>query len=606
VFKKILSVTTIVSFLFTSIGPITPAHADFILNLPAPGTMVSVSSNFEPALIRGLTVHRDNPFLFDFIVDPGQSKLSGQTLKDESDRMIKYFFASLTIPDKDIWVNLSPYEKDRMVPQALGETAMGRDLLAQDYMLKQLTASLIYPQKNLGKIFWDRVYAKAKEMYGTTEIPVNTFNKIWIVPQKVGIYEHGQTAFIVEGHLKVMLEEDYLSLTKHNAITNLQTENDTHKISSQIIRQIILPEIEKEVNTGNNFATLRQIFYASALAVWFKNNLKQALLNRAYANKNTVKGIDQNDSAVNEAIYQQYLKAYKKGVFNFIQEDRDLVTKESLPHKYFSGGMAWGTLLPSERIVAQLPRWAVASIPRDFIVTAFTATNAKLAEAANAVSKQGSALMVPAVNIQKIITALRGNIHRVPLSNGRTKVTIDVYSMLRSILQGRVNSNLLSVSFSPSQREEEEAFISKRVGEPVSVSEQGAISCAMNVSPGQFDQAMKVNLYLLGSAVSGYVSFLLARLTYHNWGHVDAGTFTYLNFFPTVWAIGITIFLLGEGAQSSESIQLIREIISSRLKRKTIPSISVRAITEEDNHEWENEIVDSKESPIEWFDREKG
>ena len=29
--------------------------------------------------------------------------------------MIKYFFAALTIPDKDIWVNLSPYEKDRMI-----------------------------------------------------------------------------------------------------------------------------------------------------------------------------------------------------------------------------------------------------------------------------------------------------------------------------------------------------------------------------------------------------------------------------------------------------------------------------------------------------------
>src|SRR5271169_6342662 len=74
---------------------------DFSINqLPVPGTMVSISPNFEPALIRGLTVHKDNPFLFDFIVDPGQSKLSQQTLKDESERMIKYFFASLTIPDK--------------------------------------------------------------------------------------------------------------------------------------------------------------------------------------------------------------------------------------------------------------------------------------------------------------------------------------------------------------------------------------------------------------------------------------------------------------------------------------------------------------------------
>jgi len=335
--RKVIAIFLLFAFISTSVQ--WPSYASQVMPwMPAPGSMVNISSNFEPALIRGLTVHRDNPFLFDFIIDPGQSKLSGQALKDESDRMIKYFFASLTIPDKDIWVNLSPYEKDRMIPQTLGETAMGRDLLAQDYMLKQLTASLIYPQKSLGKEFWAKVYAKAKEMYGTTQIPVNTFNKVWIVPQKVGIYEHGQTAFIVDGHLKVMLEEDYLSLTKHNATTSLQNKNDTHEISSQIIRQIILPEIEKEVNNGKNFATLRQIFYAQALAVWFKRNLKQALLNRVYANKGTVKGIDQNDVATNEAIYQQYLKAYKKGVFNFIKEDINPITQENMPRKYFSGG----------------------------------------------------------------------------------------------------------------------------------------------------------------------------------------------------------------------------------------------------------------------------
>jgi hypothetical protein len=48
---------------------------------------------------------------------------------------------------------------------------MGRDLLAQDYMLKQITASLIYPEDNLGKKFWDRVYSQAQEQYGTIQYP---------------------------------------------------------------------------------------------------------------------------------------------------------------------------------------------------------------------------------------------------------------------------------------------------------------------------------------------------------------------------------------------------------------------------------------------------
>ncbi len=140
-FKRLIASLVCLSFVVSTCTPVF-AQSFSTGDLPVPGALVSVSPSFEPALIKGLTVHKDNPFLFDFIVDPGQSHLSAQALKDESDRMIKYFFASLTIPNQDIWVNLSPYEKDRMIPQTLGQTAMGRDLLAQDYFLKQLTASL--------------------------------------------------------------------------------------------------------------------------------------------------------------------------------------------------------------------------------------------------------------------------------------------------------------------------------------------------------------------------------------------------------------------------------------------------------------------------------
>ena len=361
--KRILSSIIILCFFLNSLGPIPKAQAGE-LTLPVPGTMVNLSPAFEPALIKGLTIHKDNPFLFDFIVDTGNDKLGtgsdsasgpifGQesvpvpNLKTEADRLIKYFFACLTIPEKDLWVNLSPYEKDRMVPDALGKTALGRDLLAQDYILKQLTASLIYPEKDLGKEFWDKVYTKARQMYGqNVEIPVNTFNKVWIMADKASVYEHNQTAFIASGHLKVMLEEDYLALEKNASVKNLSSPNalvgdpntTTHSLSSQIIKEIILPEIEHEINTGKNFAMLRQIFYSQILAVWFKNNLKESLLAQVYGNKSTVKGIDSNDAKTNEEIYQQYLQAYKKGVFNYIKEDQNPITKEILPRKYFSGG----------------------------------------------------------------------------------------------------------------------------------------------------------------------------------------------------------------------------------------------------------------------------
>ena len=311
-FKKIWSLIVIVCFFLTTLCPLPKAHADSILGLPAPGTMVNLSPAYKPVIIKGLTVHKDNPFLFDFIVDVGQDSMSGEPLKKEGEKLIKYFLASLAIPDKDLWVNLSPYEKNRMIPEVLGQTDMGRDLLEQDYILKQITASLIYPEKQLGKTFWDKVYAKAQAMYGTTQIPVNTFNKVWIMADKAEIFEHNQTAFVVNQHLKVMLEEDYLALKKHADIGVVSTKTSVNRIGSQIVRSVILPELEKEVNTGKNFANLSQIFNSIILSSWYKRNLKEALLNQVYANQAKVKGIDLNDPTVKQQIYEQYLKAYKK------------------------------------------------------------------------------------------------------------------------------------------------------------------------------------------------------------------------------------------------------------------------------------------------------
>jgi len=341
--RRFISSIIIITFALTSVVPPKRSYAQSTLNLPAVGTMVSLSPSYVPAMIRGVIVHPENPFQFDFILDSGDSSLEGEDLKEESTKLIRYFLASLTMPEDDLWVNLSPYEKDRIIPDLFGQTEMGRDLLAQDYLLKQLTSSLMYPEDELGEKFWDEVYAKAYKQYGTMDIPINTFNKVWIVPEKALVYENGDRAFVVESHLKVMLEEDYLA-TKENSEQigmNELEEDDIDKVgnlSSEIIKEIILPEIEKEVNQGQNFAQLRQIYSSFILASWYKKNLKNSLLNRKYSNQKKIAGIETEDKDVKTKIYNQYLEAFRKGVYNYIREEYDPNKNDIVPRKYFSGG----------------------------------------------------------------------------------------------------------------------------------------------------------------------------------------------------------------------------------------------------------------------------
>ncbi len=344
------SFVILLAFLVNTFGPIPTAQAqDF--RLPAPGTMVSLSPAFAPPELKGIKVHPNNPFRFDFILDAGDDvSLRGAQatkqsfIKEESTKLIKYFLASITIPEKDLWVNLSPYEKDRIIPNSFGLTEMGRDLLAEDYMLKQITASLIYPEDDIGKKFWKRIYKEAAKRFGTTNVPVNTFNKVWIVPEKAVVYENAKagTAYVVESKLKVMLEQDYLSLQKHEGIQSGQIQiKDTNKLGSQIVREIIIPELTKEVNEDKNFARLRQIYNSLILAIWYKKKIKESILAQVYSDKNKVAGINIDDPKEKERIYQRYLRAFKKGVFNFIKEDVDPATQETIPRKYFSGGLGF-------------------------------------------------------------------------------------------------------------------------------------------------------------------------------------------------------------------------------------------------------------------------
>jgi len=322
-----------------------------VMSLPAPGQMVPLSEPFMPLTLQGITLHPENPLQFDFIVHKGEQEFSSEDdYLEESRRLIKYFLASLTVPDEQMWVNLSPYEQDRVIPETFGQTEMGRDALAQDYMLKQVTASLMYPESPVGEMLWKKIYARLDAQYRQQDVPLDTFNKVWIVPDKAVVFQKDNSAFVVEGRLKVMLDRDYLAMDE-NARKHGLSDHDVSRRGqglsedfADIVREVIIPEIEYEINHGKNFAPVRQIFEAMILADWYKKNLKDSLLGQVYVGRNKIKGVDVTDKQVRDKIYAQYLEAFKTGVFNYIKEDYDPRTGDMVPRQYFSGGWELGNL----------------------------------------------------------------------------------------------------------------------------------------------------------------------------------------------------------------------------------------------------------------------
>lgn len=330
-FKIILSsilMTFLASFLLLDLLKLREVDAT-LKDLPAPTELMKSSRIFEMPLLKGINLDPENPLKIDFILDHGDQDDIDPELNS---KLVNYFLAALTVPQDDFWVNLSPYEKDRVIEQSLGITDLGKDMLAQDYVLKQMMSSLTYPEKGVGKEYWSRLNEELLKDLEAFKTDVDTFNKVWILPGHVEVLEHGTSAIISNAELEVMLEEDYLAKTQAKSLSN-QIDSK----SSELLRDIIIPEIKDEVNYGKHFAPLRQLYHSLILALWFKQKFSQSFY-KNYIDQHKVAGIDIEDKEAKNKIFARYKEAFEKGVYDYIKKEKIAQSKETVSRRYFSGG----------------------------------------------------------------------------------------------------------------------------------------------------------------------------------------------------------------------------------------------------------------------------
>ncbi len=108
ILNRLITLIALIAFIGTSILPVSLTHAQTLANLPAPGTMIMPTPQFIPAVVKGIKIFPNNPLRFDFIIDTGNTDFGQDMFEQESAKLIKYFLASLTVPEDELWVNLSP------------------------------------------------------------------------------------------------------------------------------------------------------------------------------------------------------------------------------------------------------------------------------------------------------------------------------------------------------------------------------------------------------------------------------------------------------------------------------------------------------------------
>lgn len=290
-----------------------------------------------PPFVVGIVYSADNPIAPGFNLYSDQhTKLNDQEMMELQGRLGRYLNTFLAIEAKYHYVDLSPTKEYAGLPSPLRITEAGRDLLASDLQLKRVTSQLLHPSGSIGASFWHEVKSQ-----GLLENPyLEKVVRLWVTPSKAcldekNVDERTIRADITGFSLKVECENEFIGKRKVATITE-------EKILS-IFRDIVLPEVQKQVSAGYAFGLLRQIFSIVIISHWFREKLKK--INIGFIDSNNtdpyrVAGIDREI----KEIHAQYLSLYNNGDWRYLRKDVDSSSLSASNELIIVGGISAETI----------------------------------------------------------------------------------------------------------------------------------------------------------------------------------------------------------------------------------------------------------------------
>ncbi|MCM8781203.1 MAG: hypothetical protein NC908_04695 [Candidatus Omnitrophica bacterium] len=227
-------------------------------------------------------------------------------------------------------------------------------MLEADLQLKKDTALATSPKTPQGKLYWDRLYSKAQELFSSQEIEIPTLIRPWITPGEIILRETPNSVYIYKATLKVILEEDYLKANKNlpDSSESIYQFSDLrlktlNQYSSQLLKELILPKLTLLVNSSKKYAALRQAYYSLILAQWFKQRNSHNKDNPYFTlfDSYNLVGLNSKHPYLKDTYFKEYQKSFKQGEYN-LQETIYTLYGQTI-RNYFTGGMKLSLTIPT-------------------------------------------------------------------------------------------------------------------------------------------------------------------------------------------------------------------------------------------------------------------
>jgi len=135
----------------------------------------------------------------------------------------------------------------------------------------------------------------------------------------------------------VMLEGDYLAGTGGAAFKD-ERMRKLNDYSTQLIKELIIPALNKEINSSPRYAALRQVYYSLILSQWFKARFNGPVGQYAsLVDKKDLQGLTSAQPWGKMAYFKEYQKSFNEREYN-LKDDSGSSNGRGVK-SYYSGGV---------------------------------------------------------------------------------------------------------------------------------------------------------------------------------------------------------------------------------------------------------------------------
>ena len=222
------------------------------------------------------------------------------------------FFVWLALPPASFTVNLNPTQPDQILDAQFARTDAGRVLLDADLRLKKTTATLIHPNTELGRQFWNTLLS------GRSSSACFSL-RTWIQPGSAKVQATDEELYILDAPLSVQTESRYLQQAgrPQHGISCHERDQGIERRSEELFRSMILPKLNDEVNHSPEYQDLRGVYLSRIAAQWVRD--RSARTRTAYSDIIDSGNIDQWKARTPWnplEVFERYVKSFTEGEYN--------------------------------------------------------------------------------------------------------------------------------------------------------------------------------------------------------------------------------------------------------------------------------------------------